>query len=57
MKKMKRLLVAILSGLTAIACIAGVSACKNSADKDSSAEKAVFNRTVALKDSWAKKAK
>ena len=26
-------------------------------DKDSSAEKAVFNRTVALKDSWAKKAK
>ncbi len=35
MKKMKRLLVAILSGLTAIACIAGVSACKNSADKGS----------------------
>ena len=26
-------------------------------DKDSSAEKTVFNRTVALKDSWAKKAK
>ena len=26
-------------------------------DKDSSAEKTVFNRTVALKDSWSKKAK
>jgi len=26
-------------------------------DKDSTAEKAVFNRTVALKDSWAKKSK
>ena len=26
-------------------------------DKDSTAEKAVFNRTVALKDSWAKKTK
>jgi len=26
-------------------------------DKDSSAEKAVFNRTVALKDSWSKKTK
>ena len=26
-------------------------------DKDSSAEKAVFNRTVALKDSWSKKSK
>ena len=26
-------------------------------DKDSTAEKAVFNRTVALKDSWSKKAK
>ena len=26
-------------------------------DKDSAAEKAVFNRTVALKDSWAKKSK
>ena len=46
MKKMKRLLVAILSGLTAIACIAGVSACKNSADKNSSEDKAPVESVV-----------
>ncbi|MBQ8283596.1 MAG: hypothetical protein IJX75_00740 [Clostridia bacterium] len=50
MKKMKRLLVAILSGLTAIACIAGVSACKNSADKNSSEDKAPVDSSVPSTD-------
>jgi len=50
MKKMKRLLVAILSGLTAIACIAGVSACKNSADKNSSEDKAPVDSSVPNTD-------
>lgn len=48
MKKMKRLLVAILSGLTAIACIAGVSACKNSAD--SNKDKAPVDSSVPSTD-------
>lgn len=35
MKKMKRFLVAMLGGLTAIACLAGISACKKEAEKPS----------------------
>ena len=53
MKKMKRFLVALLSCLTAVACVAGISACKDdkktaSNDSSSSAEKPSYDINVVI---------
>lgn len=46
MKKMKRFLVALLSCLTAVACVAGISACGEDEKKDSSAPAASSSSEV-----------